>query len=477
MFIGREKELADLNALYATDQFQMPVIYGRRRVGKSTLVHKFIEDKKAVVFTAIESTIDRNLELFSKSLYKTFLPDMNHMPPFQSFDAAFDFLTEYVKKERCVVVIDEYPYLAASDKSISSRLQSYIDGEWKDSKMYLILCGSSMSFMENQVLGYQSPLYGRRTAQIKLLPFDYRTSACFVPDYSDEDKALVYGVTGGIPKYLELFRPELSVYENIIQLFFNSSGYLYEEPGNLLKQELRDVSTYNAIIEAMASGAAKINEIATKIHSDTATISYCMKSLIAIGIVEKRSAVTDENNKKKTSYVICDNMFRFWYRFVPNGIDLILMQYGDTYFKETVLPQIPDYMGSIFEEMCRYYLQQMSVKGDIGFTITKIGRWWGTDPKLKQEEEIDIVGVNPVEKCVLLGECKYQNQSIHLDVAKKLLERSLLITTYQNKSYVLCSKTNFTEEVRWFAQENKIMLVTLEDLYQVHGGNVDNTRK
>lgn len=170
-------------------------------------------------------------------------------------------------------------------------------------------------------------------------------------------------------------------------------------------------------------------------------------------------------------------MFRFWYRFVPNGIDLILMQYGDTYFKETVLPQIPDYMGSIFEEMCRYYLQQMSVKGDIGFTITKIGRWWGTDPKLKQEEEIDIVGVNPVEKCVLLGECKYQNQSIHLDVAKKLLERGLLITTYQNKSYVLCSKTNFTEEVRWFAQENKIMLVTLEDLYQVHGGNVDNTRK
>lgn len=195
---------------------------------------------------------------------------MNHLPPFQSFDAAFDFLTEYVKKERCVVIIDEYPYLAASDKSISSRLQSYIDGEWKDSKMYLILCGSSMSFMEHQVLGYQSPFYGRRTAQIKLLPFDYRTSACFVPDYSDEDKALVYGVTGGIPKYLELFRPELSVYENIIKLFFNSSGYLYEEPENLLKQELRDVSTYNAIIEAMASGAAKINEIATKIHSDTA---------------------------------------------------------------------------------------------------------------------------------------------------------------------------------------------------------------
>ena len=465
MFIGREKELADLNVLYDTDKFQMPVIYGRRRVGKSTLIRKFVEDKRAVLFTAIESTSERNLELFSRSIYKTLLPTMTKMPPFQSFEAAFDFLTEYTKKERCVVVIDEYPYLAASDKSISSRLQSYIDGEWKDSKMYLILCGSSMSFMENQVLGYQSPLYGRRTAQIKLLPFDYLASACFVPNYSEEDKALVYGVTVGIPKYLELFRPELTVYENIIQLFFDSSGYLYEEPGNLLKQELRDVSTYNAIIEALASGAVKVNEIVTKVHSDTATVSYCLKSLISIGIVEKCAAITEEDNKKKTSYVICDNMFRFWYRFVPNGIDLILMQYGKKYFEESVLPQLPDYMGSIFEEMCRNYLQQISVQGKLDFTITKIGRWWGTNPKLRQEEEIDIVGVNSLTKCVLLGECKYQNQGIHLETAQKLMERGLLITQYPNKSYVLCSKTHFTDEVKRFAKENKIMLVTLRDLY------------
>ena len=465
MFIGREKELADLNVLYDTDKFQMPVIYGRRRVGKSTLIRKFVEDKRAVLFTAIESTSERNLELFSRSIYKTLLPTMTKMPPFQSFEAAFDFLTEYTKKERCVVVIDEYPYLAASDKSISSRLQSYIDGEWKDSKMYLILCGSSMSFMENQVLGYQSPLYGRRTAQIKLLPFDYLASACFVPNYSEEDKALVYGVTGGIPKYLELFRPELTVYENIIQLFFDSSGYLYEEPGNLLKQELRDVSTYNAIIEALASGAVKVNEIVTKVHSDTATVSYCLKSLISIGIVEKCAAITEEDNKKKTSYVICDNMFRFWYRFVPNGIDLILMQYGKKYFEESVLPQLPDYMGSIFEEMCRNYLQHISVQGKLDFTITKIGRWWGTNPKLRQEEEIDIVGVNSLTKCVLLGECKYQNQGIHLETAQKLMERGLLITQYPNKSYVLCSKTHFTDEVKRFAKENKIMLVTLRDLY------------
>ena len=470
MFVGREKELADLNKLYETEQFQMPVIYGRRRVGKSTLIQKFIEGKKAVMFTAIESTIERNLELFSKSIYKTFLPTMTKMPPFPSFEAAFDFLTEYVKEERCVVVMDEYPYLAASDKSISSRLQSYIDGDWKESKMYLILCGSSLSFMETQVLGYQSPLYGRRTAQIKLLPFDYLTSAMFVPNYSEEDKALVYGVTGGIPKYLELFQQDVSVYENIVRLFFHSSGYLYEEPGNLLKQELRDVSTYNAIIEALASGATKVNEIVTKIHSDTATVSYCLKSLISIGIIEKCTAITDEENKKKTSYVICDNMFHFWYRFVPNGIDLILMQHGEMYFQEAVVPQLSDYMGRIFEEMCRHYLMRISTEGKTDFIIMKIGRWWGTNPKLKQEEEIDIVGINPIAKRALLGECKYQNQGIHLEVAKKLIERGLLISAYQNKSYVLCSKTHFTEEVEKYAREEHIMLVTLRDLYKEERG-------
>ena len=236
MFIGRENELSELERLYATDQFQMPVIYGRRRVGKSTLIRQFVRDKRAVVFTAAESTIEKNLQLFSQSIYAALLPQMKTLPAFGSFEAAFDFLAEQSGAERLVVVIDEYPYLAMADRSISSRLQNYIDNQFGMGKMFLILCGSSMSFMENQVLGYQSPLYGRRTAQFKIMPFDYRTSALFVPSYNLEDKALVYAVTGGVPKYLELFDAGLSVHDNITRLFFNDSGYLYEEPSNLMKQ-------------------------------------------------------------------------------------------------------------------------------------------------------------------------------------------------------------------------------------------------
>jgi hypothetical protein len=300
---------------------------------------------------------------------------------------------------------------------------------------------------------------------MKLLPLDYAASARFVPDYSEEDKALVYGVTGGVPKYLELFRPELPVYENIVRLFFQNTGYLFEEPENLLKQELREVASYNAIIEALASGASKLNEIVTKTHSDTSAVSYCLKTLISLGIVEKCTAMTEENNRKKTSYHICDHMFQFWYRFVPNGIDLIQMHQGETYFKENVKEQLTDYMGSIFEDMCRHYLLAMSAEGKLDVTITKIGRWWGTNPASKQEEEIDIVGVNPTKKQALLGECKYRKEGIHLDTAQKLLERGKLIAAYPKQSYVLCTLDYFTEDAIRFSEQNHIRLVTLKDLY------------
>jgi AAA+ ATPase superfamily predicted ATPase len=448
----------------------MPVIYGRRRIGKSALIRRFSEGKKAIIFTAVESSAERNLDLFSRSIYSVLMPFTKNLPAFSSFTDAFDFLTEYVRKERYIVVIDEYPYLAEADKGISSLLQSYIDGVWRESRMYLILCGSSMSFMENQVLGYQSPLYGRRTAQLKLRPLDYVTAARFVPDYSEEDKALVYGVTGGVPKYLELFRPELSLYENLVSLFFSSTGYLYEEPGNLLKQELREIASYNAVMEALAGGASKVNEIVTKTHSDTASVSYCLKTLISLGIVEKCTAMTEENNKKKTAYHICDHMFRFWYRFVPDGAELIQLHQGELYFKESVQGQLNDYMGSVFEDMCRSYLIRISAEGKLDFTITKIGRWWGTNPKLKKEEEIDIVGVNPTKKQMLLGECKYRKQGIHLESAQKLMERGALITAYPNPSYVLCSLDHFSEDVVRFSEENHIRLVTLKDLYLSESG-------
>lgn len=466
MFIGREHELEELNRMYQSDKFQMPVIYGRRRVGKSRLIREFVQGRKAAAFTAVESTIEKNLELFSRCIYTALVPQMSNLPPFPSFEAAFDFIDTQAREEKLIVVIDEYPYLAAADKSISSILQNYIDQKFCQGKMFLILCGSSMSFMENQVLGYQSPLYGRRTAQFKIMPFDYLTSAEFVPNYTMEDKALVYGVTGGIPKYLELFDENRSVHENIKNLFFNDSGYLYEETGNLMKQELREPGNYNAVIEALAYGANRMNELTGKTHMDTATVTYCLKSLISLGIVEKETAVTEENNRKKTYYTVADQMFRFWYRFVPNGAEMVLLKQGDAYYEEAVKPQLSDYMGKVYETMCRSYLMRISGEKKLPFQILKTGRWWGNNPALKREEEIDIVALNPLQKKVMVGECKYRNEKMEPEVAEHLLERGELLPGNLKKYYCLCSKSGFQEKTVQTAKENDIYLIDLQAMYQ-----------
>ena len=184
MFVGRDNELKKLNKMYDSEKFECVVMYGRRRVGKTTLINEFCKKKKSIYFVGIESTIQNNLDNLSKSILELTMPNVRTGPSFDKFYKALDYLSDYIGDERLVLVIDEYPYLATSDKSVSSVLQAYIDHKFKSSKLFLILCGSSMSFMENQVLGYQSPLYGRRTAQFKIKPFDYYDSSCFYKEFS-----------------------------------------------------------------------------------------------------------------------------------------------------------------------------------------------------------------------------------------------------------------------------------------------------
>lgn len=229
MFIGRETELDGLNSSYKKDSFQFPVIYGRRRVGKTTLINKFIQGKKAVYFVAIESTIRENLRLLSSQILSVLAPDAPKNP-FQSFSEAVEYIFEKARHERIVFVIDEYPYLASSDKSVSSILQAAIDKHQANSKLFLILCGSSMSFMETQVLGYESPLYGRRTSQYKILPFDYLTSAKMHPNYRNEEKITIYGITGGIPEYLSRIDAELTVFENARNCSLTRQGVCLKSP-------------------------------------------------------------------------------------------------------------------------------------------------------------------------------------------------------------------------------------------------------
>ena len=451
MFVGRERELDKLNAMYKSNQFEFAVLYGRRRVGKTTLIREFMKDKRGIYYISVEGAKKENLY----GLSKAFLSQgevRQTTPEFRDYEALLDYIDSVaVSGERLIIAIDEYPYLAASYPAISSMLQSHIDSCWKDSNLFLILCGSSMSFMEEQVLGYKSPLYGRRTAQFKIHPFTFFEARKLLSSFTQEQQAVLYGVTGGIPEYLSRIDEKLSMDENIIQLFFEESGRLFEEPVNLMKQELKEPMTYHSIIAAIASGASKMNEIATKTGLETSGCSNQISSLISLGIVRRETPITEPVTSRKTLYRLSDSMYLFWYRFVRPNSSSIIRGVGRQIYEMVVLPQLNDFMGEVFEEICQQYLYLSQVYVALPFMIGETGRWWGNNPKAKRQEEIDIMSVS--DKSALFGECKWKKEKVDMEIVRTLIQRGELFS-YEEKYYYVFSKSGFHDEVIAFAREN-----------------------
>lgn len=472
MFVGREKELVSLKEFYEKDGIGMTVIYGRRRIGKSTLITEFIKDKKCIFYTATKVGKTRNLELFSKQVVDLFMPGVENIH-FGTIEAVFDFITRNIGNEKIILVIDELPYWAEKDDALLSILQKYIDRDWNDKNLKVILCGSALSFMEKKVLSEKSPLFGRRDSQIKLEAFNYLDAAKFVPDYSNEDKAICYGITGGVAKYLSMIDPKKSIDENIIRLFFRTDGYLYDETRNLLTQEFSDISLVNNIVEQIAFGENTLNTIAGKIGEKEPTVLYSLDKLMNVGLVEKKKCITDEKNKKKTQYVLRDYMFKFWYEFIPKATSVIEMGQGEIYYQKIVKPVLHSFMGSVFEEMCRYYTLMKGITGEYGCFITSVGTWWGVEnitdkngDMRAQSADIDVVALSEIDKKAVIGECKFKNEKIDKGIYETLIRRGRLIAgKYKISKYIFFSLSGYTE---WFEalSEEDVLLLTLDSLYE-----------
>ena len=463
MFVGRKKELKKLNSMYEGKTFEMAVFYGRRRVGKTTLINEFCKDKKTIYFVGLESTEKENLQSFSREVWRVTQQDTD-MPPFRDFSSLFEYIAKLGEGERIILVIDEYPYLAAAAPAVSSVLQACIDHKMKNGQLFLILCGSSMSFMEHQVLGYKSPLYGRRTAQFKITPFDFWEARQMLSGFSPEDQALLYGVCGGIPEYLSHIDASKSADENLKDLFFDSSGRLFEETSNLLKQELRDPSTYNAVLTAIAGGHSKLNDIAVTAGITSSACSNLLTSLMELGLVQKEYPVT-ETAGKKTIYSFSDQMFRFSFRFVKPNISVISAGYGDALYEAQIKNRLSDFMGPVFELICRDWFYHQLGKGNLPFFFSTIGRWWGGNPVTRKQEEIDLAAA--AEDKMILAECKWRNEVTDASVIRKLQERSALFS-YKEKYLYLFSKSGFSEECYGIAEETEhIYLIPFENMLLV----------
>lgn len=461
-FIGRGKELSELNQLYSQDKFHLFVLYGRRRVGKTTLLNEFCKDKDTIFYSAEQSNNKLNLEKFSSIVFNYY--GEKNLEAFSSWSKALSYINERQNEKKLVLVIDEFPYLVRKNKTLLSELQHIIDHKLVNGKIFMILCGSYMGFMEKEVLGSKSPLFGRRTAQLHMKPFNYMISTQFLEGFSETEKLELYGAFGGTPLYLQQVNVKESFEENINRAYLKVISYLYEEALLLLRQEVQEPGVYSAIIEAIAGGYTKANEISTKIGEDSAKCLKYIKTLCELGILHKEYPFGEKESSRKTIYEISDFMFRFWYRYVFANRTLLETGAQQIVWDKRIKPDYDNYMGIVFEKVCKDYLCMKNANGELPMLFTSIGRWWGTNPVTHGQEEIDLVARDG--KDYIFGECKWRNEKLDISVLRKLKEKADIFSKNRNNTfYALFSKSGFSEAVIEEAMvDSSIILVDLDEI-------------
>lgn len=457
-FRGRDKELNALEQKFNRNGFSMTVIFGRRRIGKTMLVNKFIQGKtcKCISFTSVEREERELLSMMTESVLDALAPDIKGDINFAGFENLFDFIGRKAEEERIIFFIDEYPYLAKQCPYIQSVLQKTIDTNWQNGNLFLILCGSLVSFMKKEVLAESAPLYGRSNLVLKLRPFDYRETAEFLNGFSNEDKAICYGLTNGVAKYIEQFDTRCSLEENIINQFFSVGGYFTEEQiKTTISNEKQSPALYNSILSAVATGHTKNSEIASFIGSED--ISYPLKVLVEAELLEKRVS-------KKPYYILNDSMLEFWFRYVNKATSLINAGRGEVYYLSNVREHLHEFMGKVFEKMAREYLIMNS--GTEGFPLlTDISEFQTTvidEDKKTRQIEIDLLGRNNKE-ILLIGECKFRNSPFGMEELEKLFDKARFIPASHPEIYVF-SLSGFTDEV--IRNHKNCRLLKLDDMYR-----------
>ena len=469
MFVGREEELAVLEGLYERDEFQMVVVYGRRRVGKTALLEKFAQDRRVLFFTAREQSSAGNLRDFSDKIAEFYgLPQ--DMPSFASWGQAFSFVAsrESENREPMALVFDEFPYAAATERSLPSTLQVAIDHELLGANMLMVLCGSNEGFMESEVLGRKSPLYGRRNAQIRLQPFDYLDAALILPGVEPEQLVVYYATFGGTPYYLKQIDTGQTYEQNVERLLFSMFGLLYEEPLMLLRQELREPALYNSVLDAIGSGRTKPKQIAERAGVEQQSIAKYLKTLENLGLVERIVPFGDNAARsRKGIYRLRDPFFAYWYRFVAPNVGAVESGAGRAAARGTAFGEaLSTYVGMQFETVCLQWLVRQNRKGELPFLATSFGKWWGTDPSVREETDIDVVAAGKTTREMAVGECKWRNSFDETEAIAQLDHRASLLQGCTDPWLFLFSKKPASEATKAKAKaRSDLKLVSVDGMF------------
>ncbi|MDE6625213.1 MAG: ATP-binding protein, partial [Lachnospiraceae bacterium] len=431
----------------AKPESSLVIVYGRRRVGKTTLLSEFIKHKESIYFLATQESEVMNRNAFKELVADFTQNELLSEAKIDKWDILFKAITTYNTDSKPVIIIDEFQYLGKSNPAFPSIFQKIWDEILKDNNIMVVLCGSLISMMVSQTLSYNSPLYGRRTAQIRLkqIPFQYYHE--FYKNLSLKDQIERYAVTGGIPKYIESFPDNADIYAGIEDNILDLSGYLYEEPHFLLQQEVSEIGSYFSILRTIAFGNSKLADIAAALEVKSTDLTRLLKTLIDMDLIEREIPVTEKNpeKSKKGLYRIKDNYIRFWFTFIyPNQGEI---ERGNTEYVMQKIQKsfVRSHVAFIYEDICKDMLLQNK---NIPYHFSKIGRYWD------KNTEIDIVALNEEEQVILFGECKYWSNQINIDIFYQLQEKSQKVSWLRDtrkEIFVLFSISGYTQKLQELA--------------------------
>lgn len=456
-FINREYELDYLRKSYREEKSQFIVLYGKRRVGKTSLVKEFTRGVPHIYFLADKATEKDQLQAISERVALLYEDEFLLSRGFGNW---YEFFRYLKGKGRVVVVIDEFPFLIEANRAIPSIFQKGWDEELKDSGVYLVLLGSSIGMMESEVLDYKSPLFGRRTGQMLVHPLDYWHAKKFFPEIPADQFMYTYAMLGGTPAYLLQFDPRAGLWENLVQRMLVPEAYLFSEPEFILREELREPRNYFAILRAISMGKTRASEIINETGFEKNVIGKYLSVLTELRIIRREVPVTEKSfeKSKKGIYVMDDNFFRFWFSFVFPNKSFIEERELDYLVEKKIKPRLEIFTSFTFEDVCRSYLKKGFLEG---LRFQQVGRWWSKDA------EVDLVGLNEEENEIIFGEVKWSVNRVGTDILAELKRKARLVEwgrPGRKESFALFSRSGFTEDLVRVAAEEGVYLRSLDEI-------------
>jgi len=466
-FYNRKHELALLDEVYQQPQGHLFVLYGRRRVGKTVLLNHWLAARhhRALFWTADHTSATAQIRAFSQTLQK-FKQPAQVLPSdftYGTWETALNELASLAERERLVTVFDEFTYLIESDPTLPSILQRLWDHRLKQTHLLLVITGSHAGMIERQVLAYRSPLYNRATQSLHLQPLPFGTVAAFLPDYSPADRVTIYGCVGGVPQYLEMFKRNQTLNENLEALL--SQRVIMDDAGVLLRDQLSEPRNYVSIVAAIAGGFTRTTEIATMSGLENSNVSKYLSVLQHLGIVTRDVPATESHpeHSKQGRYRIIDPYLRFYFRFVASqrtNLERGLKQQA----WDNVRQHLAEFVGThAFEELCREWVARQGDGGKLPLAPRRVGSFWG-----RKGPQVDVVAINEDTHSILLGECKWTSEPLGRSVVQGLFDKTPTVVPGDladwKVTYAFFSKAGFTDEAKKLGRADHCLWISLDQL-------------